>query len=125
MLSPALLALALVLFVILLAPTGRLRRSGWPVQAAATYLVVMILLGLFVAELPGPARFLVPIMVLAYLTPFVAARLGVDRGAFLRRPAVTVERPEIKHVDGPSRDVPADPSASSVDVEDSRSSRTP
>jgi hypothetical protein len=124
-LSPALLALALILFVVLLAPAGRLRRSGWPAQAAATYLVVMILLGLLVAELPGPARFLVPILVLAYLAPFVADRIGLDRWRSRRRAVVTVEHPEIKQVHGPARDVDTDRPTSSADVDDDRSSRTP
>jgi hypothetical protein len=124
-LSPALLALVLVLFVILLAPAGRLRRSGWPAGTASTYLVVMILLGVFAAEQPGPARFLVPILILAYLTPFVLARLGFDGPRIQRRPVVTVEPPEIKQVHGPARDVPPDRPRSSVDADDDRSSRTP
>jgi hypothetical protein len=124
-LSPALLALALVLFVILLAPTGRLRRSGWPVEAASTYLVVMILLGILAAEQPAAGRFLLPILILAYLTPFVLARLGFDRPRIQRRPVVTVERPEIKQVHGPARDVPPDPPGSSVEADEDRSSRTP
>ena len=121
--SPVLLAIALVLFVVLLAPAGRLRQSGWPAQAAAAYLAVMILLGLVVAELPGPARYVVPIMVLAYVTPFVAARMGFNRPRIPRQPTVTVERPEIKQVHGPSRDVPPDRPKSSADADEGRPSR--
>ena len=84
----------------------------------------MILLGLVVAELPGPARYLVPIMVLAYITPFVAARMGLNRSRVTRQPTVTVERPEVKQVHGPSRDVPADRPKPSVDADEGRSSRT-
>jgi hypothetical protein len=104
--SPALLALALVLFVILLGPTDRLRRAGWPPRALGAYLVAMLLLGLLVAELPGPARYVVPVLVVGYLAPFVTARAGIDRLWRGRRPDVSVERPVVKQVHGPARDVP-------------------
>lgn len=113
--SPALLAIALVLFVLLLAPTGRLQRAGWPPRALGGYLLGMLALSLLVAALPGPTRFLVPIIVLGFLAPFVAVRAGIGRW---RRPArpVVVERPPIKTVHGPARDVsptgpPDDPAA--------------
>jgi hypothetical protein len=110
MLSPALLAIALVLFVLLLAPTGRLQRAGWPPRALGGYLLVMLALGLLVAELPGPTRFLVPIIVLGFLAPFVAVRAGIERWRRPGRPVV-VEHPPIKTVHGPARDVsPTDPS---------------
>jgi hypothetical protein len=104
--SPALLALSLVLFVLLLPPTDRLRRAGWRPRALGAYLTAMLVLGLLVVELPGPARFLVPILIVGYLAPFVTARAGIDRLRRTRRPDVTVERPIVKQVHGPSRDVP-------------------
>ena len=108
--SPALLAIALVLFVLLLAPTGRLQRAGWPARALGGYLLGMLALSLLVAELPGPARFLVPIIVLGFLAPFVSVRAGIERWRRPVRPVV-VERPPIKTVHGPARDVsPTDPS---------------
>jgi len=122
--SPALLALALVLFFVLLAPTDRLRRAGWPPRALGIYLVTMLLLGLLFAELPGPARFLVPILVVGYLAPFVAARVGLDRFRATRQPVVTVERPPIKHVEGPARDVPPPEAAAPSEAEEGRTSRT-
>ena len=39
----------------------------------------MIVLGLLVAEVRGPARYLVPILVLAYIAPFITVRQGLDR----------------------------------------------
>jgi hypothetical protein len=109
--SPALLAIALVLFVLLLAPTGRLQRAGWPRRALGGYLLGMLALSLLVAELPGPARFLVPIIVLGFLAPFVAVRAGIERWRRPGRP-VAVERPPIKTVHGPARDVsPTGPAA--------------
>jgi hypothetical protein len=103
--SPALLAIALVLFVLLLAPTGRLQRAGWRPRALGTYLLGMLLMGLLVAELPVTARFLVPVVVLGFLAPFVSLRAGIDRLRRPGRPAV-VERPPIKTVHGPARDIP-------------------
>jgi hypothetical protein len=102
--SPALLAIALVLFVVLLAPTRRLEQAGWPPRALGGYLIAMLALGLLVAEAPGTTRFLVPIIVLGYLAPFVALRVGGGRWRRPGRPAV-VERPPIKTVHGPARDV--------------------
>jgi hypothetical protein len=105
---PALLAITLVLFVLLLAPTGRLQRAGWPPRALGGYLLGMLVLSLLVAALPGPTRFLLPIIVLGYLAPFVAIRAGLERWRRPGRP-VAVEQPPIKTVHGPARDVsPAD-----------------
>jgi len=105
-LSPGFLALALVLFLVLLLPVDRLRRAGWSPRALGAYLLAMLLLGLVLAELPGPTRFLVPILVIGYLAPFVVARVGLDRVRPASHPGVTVERPPIKQVSGPARDVP-------------------
>lgn len=104
MASPALLAIALVLFLLLLAPTGRLQRAGWPPRALGAYLIVMLGLSLLVAYLPGPTRFLVPILVVGFLAPFVAGRAGIERW---RRPgrSVVVEQAPVKTVHGPARDV--------------------
>jgi hypothetical protein len=104
MLSPALLAIGLVLFVLLLVPTSRLQRAGWSPRALGGYLVGMFALSLLVTELPGPTRLLVPIIVLGYLAPFIAVRLGRGRWRRPSRPVV-VERPPIKTVHGPARDV--------------------
>ncbi len=110
--NPALLALVGLLFVLLLAPTRRLQLAGWSSRALATYLGSMLLLGFLVAELRGPARFLVPILVIGYLAPFVTLRSGLDRlrgrGTRDGGPDVRVERPPVKSVSGPARDVPSD-----------------
>ena len=107
--NPALLALVGLLFVLLLAPTRRLQLAGWSSRALATYLGSMLLLGFLVAELRGPARFLVPILVIGYLAPFVTLRSGLDRlrgrGGQGSDPDVRVERPPVKSVSGPARDV--------------------
>ncbi len=116
--SPALLAIALVLFSLLLAPTRRLQVAGWSPRALGAYLLAMLLLGLSLAYLPISARFLAPILVVGYLAPFVTVRSGLDRLRRVRRSGVTVERPPIKVVSGPVRDLPSDGETEDVDSVD-------
>jgi hypothetical protein len=110
--SPAILALAGLLFLLFLIPTRRLQLAGWPARALGSYLGGMLLLGLVAAELRGPTRFLVPILVIGYVAPFVTLRSGIERllGGGRRRkgggPNVRVERPPMRSVSGPARDVP-------------------
>jgi len=76
---PLPLVLVGVLAFLVLIPTRRLYLAGyrgWPLLA---YFLLVLAMGLLVAELRGPARFLVPILVIAYLAPFVSARAGVAR----------------------------------------------
>ena len=78
--SPLLLVLLVAAIGgLVLIPTRRLFLAGWPTTALTVYLVGMVVLGLLVAELRGPARFLIPIFVLAYIAPFVTARNGIAR----------------------------------------------
>jgi hypothetical protein len=110
--SPAILALTGLLFLLFLIPTRRLQLAGWPARALGSYLGGMLLLGLVAAELRGPTRFLVPILVIGYVAPFVTLRSGIERllGGGRRRkgggPDVRVERPPMRSVSGPARDVP-------------------
>jgi hypothetical protein len=78
---PTLLLVLLIAAIgaLVLIPTRRLFLAGWRTGALTIYLVGMVLLGLLVAELRGPARFLIPIFVLAYIAPFVTARDGIAR----------------------------------------------
>lgn len=110
--SPAILALTGLLFLLFLIPTRRLQLAGWPARALGSYLGGMLLLGLVAAELRGPTRFLVPILVIGYVAPFVSLRSGIERllGGGRRprggAPDVRVERPPMRSVSGPARDVP-------------------
>jgi hypothetical protein len=110
--SPAILALTGLLFLLFLVPTRRLQLAGWPARALGSYLGGMLVLGLVAAELRGPTRFLVPILVIGYVAPFVTLRSGIERllGGSRRRkgtrPEVRVERPPTRSVSGPARDVP-------------------
>lgn len=99
---------ALVAFLVLI-PTRRLQLNGWSRDALTTYFVAVWLLGVVVAVLPAPTRFLVPILLIAYLAPFVTIRAGLDRllGRPAPRPPVEPEQPPVKNV------TPPDPPGSS------------
>ena len=72
-----LLAVAIGLLVMI--PTRRLFVAGFSSGVLTTYYAVTTGLGLLVAELRGPAKYLVPILVLAYVLPFIITRPGVSR----------------------------------------------
>jgi hypothetical protein len=88
-----LLAVALVLGLLVLLPARRLQLAGLSGRAIGAYAVALWLLGFVMAVRPIGARFLIPIALLAYIAPFVAAPEVVGR--VLRR--------------GQPRDPPADP----------------
>jgi ABC-type xylose transport system permease subunit len=76
-LAVVLLIVAVALLVLL--PTRRLFLAGWSSPALTAYFLIVVALALFVAELRGPARYLIPILVVAYVAPFVTARDGIAR----------------------------------------------
>ena len=70
--SPAFLLTLLVATLIALIPVWRLRAAGWPPRSLLVAWV-MYAVGIFVAvRFPATARFLVPVLVVAFLAPFVA-----------------------------------------------------
>jgi hypothetical protein len=71
--------LVIAIGLLVLIPTRRLFVGGWTSGPLTIYFVGMVLLGLLVAEVRGPARYLVPILVLAYIGPFITVRQGLDR----------------------------------------------
>lgn len=77
--SPAFLLAFLVASLVALIPVWRLRVAGWPARSLFTAWVVYSI-GVFVAvRFPGPARILIPILVLAYVAPFVAGPERLSR----------------------------------------------
>jgi hypothetical protein len=77
--SPALLLTFLVATILALIPVWRLRVAGWPVRPLFIAWVVYAA-GIFVAvRFPGPFRILIPILVLAYVAPFVAGPERLSR----------------------------------------------
>lgn len=77
--SPLTLAIAGLVALLVLIPTRRLQLKGWSRDALVTYFGAVWLLGVAVAAISAPARLLVPVLLVAYLAPFVTWRQGLDR----------------------------------------------
>ncbi len=81
--APWLLALGLVLALLVLLPARRLQLAGMAPRTIGALAFLLWALAMFVAISPGGARVLIPILLVAYLAPFVAAPDRVGR--ILRR----------------------------------------
>lgn len=112
--APALLLVGLVLGLIILLPARRLQLAGFSGRSTALYAICLWALAFFMAVRPVAARFLIPILLVAYLAPFVVApgRLSriVTRGR--RRggpggPGSDPLKPQTKNVTPP--DQPTEP----------------
>ena len=98
------LAVALVVGLLVLLPARRLRLAGLSGRAIGFYAVTLWIMGFVMAVRPVGARFLIPIVLLAYIAPFVAAPEVVGR--VLRRglprdPPADPPRPPMKNVTPP------------------------
>ena len=103
--APWLLGLALVLGLIVLIPARRLQLAGLSRVAIGTYAAFLWGMGMLVAVRPIGIRFLLPILLVVYLAPFVAAPERVARVlARRRRPD---DPPPMKNVT-PPEDRPPD-----------------
>ena len=119
MAPPWLLALGLILGLLVLLPARRLQLAGLAPRTIGLFALIMWALAMFVAVSPGGARVLVPILLLAYLAPFVAApdRMarvlrrggGSGRGGGRVVGGRDADRPPMKNVTPPEADVPTDP----------------
>ncbi|HUP55059.1 MAG TPA: hypothetical protein VM408_06095 [Methylomirabilota bacterium] len=103
---PWLLALALVVGLLVLLPARRLQLAGFAPKTIGLFALLMWALAMFVAVSPGGARILVPVLLVAYLAPFVAAPERMAR--VLRRGGrtesgggTTGDRPPMKNVTPP------------------------
>lgn len=97
--SPTTIALIGLVALLVLIPTRRLQLAGWSRQSLTAYFVAVWFLGALVAAVPGPARFLVPILLVAYLAPFVTLRDGLGR--LLGRPPAARRGPGERTGEGP------------------------
>jgi hypothetical protein len=77
--SPTTILLVGLVALLVLIPTRRLQLAGWGRESLTIYYLGVWLLGSIVAALPSPARFLIPILLVAYLAPFITLREGLDR----------------------------------------------
>ncbi len=83
--SPVILLAFLIAGLLALIPVWRLHVAGWPARSLFTAWVVYAV-GIFAAvRFPGPIRYLIPILVLAYVAPFVAGPERLSRVLNARR----------------------------------------
>ncbi len=102
-LAPWLVALALVVGLLVLIPARRLELAGISSRTIGLYALGLWVLAMAIAVRPIGARILIPILLIAYLAPFVAAPDQVDR--LLRRGRPPDDRPPIKDVTPPDQRV--------------------
>lgn len=80
---PWILVVAIVVTLIILIPARRLQLAGLSSRTIGLYALGLWALAMLLAIRPAGTRFLVPILLVAYIAPFVAAPEAVAR--FLRR----------------------------------------
>jgi len=107
---PWLIAIALVLGLVVLLPARRLHLAGWSGRSIGIYTLFLWLLAFAVAVRPGVTRFLIPILIVAYIAPFVAGPERIARMARRGRPGPPPP-PPIKNVTPPSERVDGGPSS--------------
>jgi len=81
--SPSLVLSILVVGLIALIPVWRLHRAGWSQRWLAATWVALAAALLVVVRVPSVGRLLIPLLVLAFLAPFVASPERLTR--LLRR----------------------------------------
>jgi hypothetical protein len=92
------LAIAAIVFALVLIPTRRLILRGWSTTTATAYVLVTWAFGIAVALYPAPSRWFIPILLVLYIWPFVTWSEGLARlfGTDREPP-----RPPIKNVTPP------------------------
>jgi hypothetical protein len=104
--TPWFIALALGLGLLILLPARRLQLAGFASRSIGAYALFLWLVAFFVAIRPGATRFLIPILLIAYIAPFVVAPERVARVLRIRRGRRDPPTPPIKNVtpppDGPA-----------------------
>lgn len=106
--APALIAVGLVIALLVLLPARRLQGAGFGSRSIGFYALCLWGLGFVLAIRPGATRFLIPILLIAYLAPFVVAPERLSR--IVRRGRVgpgDPPKPPVKNVTPP--DGPVEP----------------
>lgn len=118
--TPTAIALVGLVALLVLIPTRRLQLAGWRRESLTAYFLAVWLLGAAVAVMPSPARFLIPLLLVAYLAPFVTLRDGLAKllgrppdsggsgpggggGSGATRADSRAERPTVKDVTPPDQ----------------------
>jgi len=79
--APWLLAVALVIGLLVLPPARRLHLAGLSAWSIGLYALCLWLLASAIVIRPGVTRFLIPILIAAYIAPFVAGPERIARVA--------------------------------------------
>jgi len=103
--APWLLALGLVLALIVLIPAKRLQLAGVSGRVTGAYAIALWLMGMLIAIRPVGIRVLLPILLIAYLAPFIAGPDRVARVLARRR----LDPPPVKNVTPPDERPPDEP----------------
>ncbi|MEI7744004.1 MAG: hypothetical protein WCK58_09675 [Chloroflexota bacterium] len=112
--TPALLAMVLLVCLIALLPVWRLNRAGWSAGALLTAWFLYAITLFAVVRFGFGAKYLVPILVVAYVAPFVAGPERLARLLGRRR-----ERPVINVTPRPAPGLPQPPrNVTPTDVEE-------
>ena len=77
--APWLLALGFALGLLVLIPARRLQAADFTSRTIGLYAIALWAMGMLLAIRPLGARFLVPILLIAYLAPFIGAPEQVRR----------------------------------------------
>lgn len=77
--TPATIALALLLALTVILPTRRLAIAGASRRTLAVYFISVWLVSVLAVVARGPARLLVPILLVAYFAPFITLGAGFER----------------------------------------------
>ena len=104
---PALLAIGLGLALLVLLPARRLEAAALSARSIGTYALAVWSLAFLVAIRPGATRFLLPILLIAYLAPFVASPDRIAR--VVRRGGRLPPKPPLKNVTPPEDGVGGGP----------------
>ena len=97
--APALLVIGIAIALIVLIPARRLQLAGFRGRWIALYAVGIWALAFLLAIRPAATRFLVPILVVAFIAPFIVAPERLS--AIVRRGRGDPPRPPMKNVTPP------------------------
>ena len=98
--APWLLALGLVIALLVLIPAKRLQLAGLASRTIGLYALTLWVLAMVVAIAPTATRVVIPMLLVAYIAPFVVAPEAIGRIA-RRGPPPDPPRPPVKNVTPP------------------------
>lgn len=105
------IALLIVAALVIAVPVRRLFHDGRSRTTIVSYVVLLVALAVGVSELRPLARYLLPVLGVVYIVPFITWRAGLDRLLGHRAPSIRVVRVERPSVEPPRDVTPPDDAA--------------